>query len=59
MNVTDLSVDLQKEFKQRQYFAQMDVLEQTSSLLKLAYISLPNCLYRFIETTVSIPQTWR
>lgn len=33
MNVTDLSIDLQKEFKQRQYFAQMDVLEQTSSLL--------------------------
>lgn len=40
MNVTDLSVDLQKEFKQRQYFAQMDVLEQTSSLLKARlYIS--------------------
>lgn len=40
MNVAGLSSDLQEEFKRRKYFVQMDVLEQTSSLLKTRlYIS--------------------
>ncbi len=40
MNVADLSVDLQNELKRRKYFTQMDILEQTSSLLKARlYIS--------------------
>lgn len=42
MNITDLSVDLQKEFKRRKYFVQMDVLEQTSSLLKARLYVSPN-----------------
>jgi len=40
MNVADLSVDLSEELKRRKYFVQMDVLEQTLSLLKARlYIS--------------------
>ena len=35
MTVTDLQVALQAEFKRRKYFADLIVLEQTLSLLKL------------------------